>query len=332
MALINNTAEIKIYLPVSTSMVFERPKPFIDVAENEYLKAVTGKDFLAELNDYYEGSIQDNEEWNQALEYAQRAIVYLAWYEGFDVLNVSMKDTGFVRAENENNKSLFNYQEKNLRTAFSKTGFNSLEQLIVYMEENIDEFPTWKASDEYSEQKDYFINTAGRFTEIYNALRASRLVYMNILSDMTLAEDFDISPVIGPTLFTKMKTIIKDGTIDDTGNAAYKALLPYIQKPTAYYTVGRCVINLGANFQEKGLFFSSFEVIDKNAQKEVQDPGKTMELIDTANDAARKYKDALLDYLDANKDDIPEYADWIGDDPDTFDPAYNNVNKKIQRM
>ena len=332
MALINNTAEIKIYLPVSVSMVFERPKPFIDVAENEYLKAVIGKDFLAELNDYYEGSIQDNEFWNQALEYAQRAIVYLAWYEGFDVLNVSMKDTGFVRAENENNKSLFNYQEKNLRTAFSKTGFNSLEQLIVYMEENISEFPTWKASDEYSEQKDYFINTSVRFTEIYNALRASRLVYMNILSDMTLAEDFDISPVIGPPLFAKMKTIIKDGTITETGNAAYLALLPYIQKPTAYYTIGRCVINLGANFQEKGLFFSSFEVIDKNAQKEVQDPAKTLELIDTANDAARKYKDALIDYLDANKDDIPEYADWIGDDPDTFDPAFNNVNKKIQRM
>ena len=35
---------------------------------------------------------------------------------------------------------------------------------------------------------------------------------------------------------------------------------------------------------------------------------------------------------DANKDDLPEYADYIGDDPDTFDPAFDNVNKKIQRM
>jgi hypothetical protein len=200
------------------------------------------------------------------------------------------------------------------------------------MEENISEFPTWAASDEYSEQKDYFINTAVRFTEIYNALRATRLVYMNILSDMTLAEDFDIKPVIGPPLFEKMKTIIKDGTIDDTANAAYKALLPYIQKPTAYYTIGRCVINLGANFQEKGLFFSSFEVIDKNAQKEVQDPEKTLQLKVTANDAARKYKDELIDYLNDNKDDLPEYKDWLPDDPVPYDPAFDNVNKKIQRM
>lgn len=332
MALINNTAEIQVYLPTSVSLDFDRLKPFTIIAENEYLKAVLGADFLSELNDYYEGSIQDDAFMNQALYFSQRAIVYLAYYEGFDVLSVSMKSTGFFRAEDTNNKSLFNYQEKNLRTSFSKVGFNSLEDVIVYMEENIDEFTTWKDSDAYTEQKEYFINTAVRFTQIYRALKASRLVYMNILSDMTLAEDFDISPILGPPLFAKMKTIIKDGTISKAENAAYLALLPYIQKPTAYYTIGRCTINLGANFQEKGLFFSSFEVIDKNAQKEVQDPNKTAELIETAQDAARKYKDQLDDYLDSNKDDLPEYADWIGDDPDTFDPAFDNVNKKIQRM
>lgn len=332
MALINNTAEIQEYLPTSVSMDFDRLKPFTIDAENEYLAKVLGADFLAELNDYYEGSIQDDVYMNKALYFSQRAIVYLAFYIGFDILNVSMKSTGFVRKEDTNNKSLFNYQEKNLRTTLSKIGFNSLEDLIVYMDTNIDEFTTWKDSDEYSEQREYFINTAIRFTQIYRALKACRLVYMNILSDMTLAEDFDIKPIIGPELFTKMKTLIIDDSIDEVANAAYKSLLPYIQNPTAYYTIGRCTINLGANFQEKGLFFSSFEVIDKNAQKEIQDPNKTMELVNTANDAARQYKDQLIDYLDANKDDLPEYADYIGDDPDTFDPAFDNEDKKIQRM
>lgn len=330
--IVRNNAEIRKFLPASVSITFTRIEPFIEVAENKYLKEILEFEFLAELNNYYEGSAQETTEMDTVLKYAQRAVIYLAFYEGFDVLNVSIKDTGFFRKEDESNKSLFNYQERNLRDYFSKTGYNALEDILEYMEKNLSKFQTWANSEAYQNQRQHLINTAKDFTKIYRPLKNSRLVFLNMLSDLKAAEDFDIKQILGTELFEKLKDLVLDKDIEEPAFVEYKKLLPYVQDPLAYFTVVRAVKSLGANFTDKGLYFASFENTDKNFKRESQDVDKTLALIDGATSTAQQYVNVLEDYLNTNKTALPEYADYIGNDTEEFDPSFDNTDKKIVRM
>lgn len=97
--IVRSNEDIRKFLPASVSITFERIEPFIEVAENKYLKEIVGFDFLIELNNYYDSSAQSNNDMTAVLKFAQRAVTYLAFFEGFDVLNVAIKDTGFFRKE-----------------------------------------------------------------------------------------------------------------------------------------------------------------------------------------------------------------------------------------
>ena len=319
-------------LPTSINIEYNRIKPFLKVAENKYLKEILGLTFLAKLNAFNGSSAQNNSYMTDVLELAQQAETYLAFYEGFDVLNVSIKDSGFFRIEDDKRKSLFNYQERNLREYFSSTGYNTLDDILEYMEENISEFGDWRESAAYTNQHLYIINSAKRFTEIYSKLYNSRLVFLNLLSDLKVSEDFDIKPVIGTDLFEKLKELIIDNDIEKITYLEYKKLLPYVQNPLAYFTIARASKNIGANFNDKGLFFASYTNTDKNFKIETQDSDKIKMLVESAENNARQYIDALETYLKANILKIPEYADFIGDDTDDFDPAFDNTDKKIIRM
>jgi len=329
--ILTKASEIQNFLPTSVSISFDRLEPFFEVAENKYLKELFGLDFLDELNAYYAASTQSSKEMTKVLKLAQRVVTYLAFFEGFDVLNVSIKDSGIFRVEDENNKSLFNYQEKNLRDYFSKTGYNTIEDILEYMEANLTKFATWANSGAYQDQREHLINTAKEFTKIYRPLKNSRLVFLNILSDLQAAEDFDIKPILGEDLFEKLKDLVLDKDIEKPEFLEYKKLLPYVNKPLVYYTAVRCVKSLGANFTDKGLFFASFENTDKNFKRETQSTDKTLALIDGATENARMYREQLEEYLVTNKLKLPEYSDFIGDDEPTFDPTFDNTDKKIVR-
>jgi len=329
--LIKSNADIRTYIPVSISANIDKVVPFIEVAENKYLKKIFGLTFLEELNEYNDQFKKDDEHLDYVLNLAKRAESFLAYYEGFDLLNTKINDTGFHRVENENDKSLFGYQERQIKNYFNETGLNALEDLLEYLEAHIDEtsFENWADSDEYQEQRQYLINSAKEFTKIYKPLKNSRLVYSNMLSDLKQAEDFDIKPLLGTDLFDKVKELVLDGDIDDAENIAYKNLLPYVINPLAYYTVARCIKSIGANFTDSGLLFNSYSASGYANKGEQADPDKTIALVNGALETARKYADILQVYMVENRTDLPEYDEFLGDDDETFDPSFDNTDRKI---
>jgi hypothetical protein len=332
--LILTADDIRTYIPVSVSATIIKVEPFIEIAENKYLKKIFGLDFLTKLNTYNTSSSQDDDNMNYVLNLAKRAECFLAYYEGFDLINTKINDSGFHRVEDQNDKSLFAYQERQLKSYFYETGLNTLEDLLEYLETHIDEvvFNDWADSDEYQEQKQYLINSAKEFTKVYKPLKNSRLVYLNLLSDLKQAEDFDIKPVLGDDLFEKLKELVLDGDIDDLENIAYKNLLPHVIAPLAYYTVARCIKSIGANFTESGLLFNTYSASGYLNKSESQDADKTLALINGATDTARKYKDILEAYMVQHRDDLPEYDEFIGDEDEAYDPSFDNTDKKIIRM
>jgi hypothetical protein len=333
MALLKNTNEIYTFLPASVSADYERLKPYLDVADEKYLVKLFGNAFWDEIVAENNNPQENNAKLDKVIEMAKRAEIHLAYWEGFDVLNAQINDSGFHRVEDDQTKSLFNYQERGLRNTFKNTGYNTLDVILEYLEDNIDEaiFETWKNSDTCSLHRKYFINSAKEFSEIY-AIGKSRLVFLNLVPYMKFVEDKEIKSIIGDGLFDKMKTLIADGTIKDSANAAYQNLLPHIRNVVAPYTIFYALGKLGMRFSDRGAMFSDIMVAGDNIEKQQYDDNRAKEVKEYVSDQIAFYVAELSKHLMNNKDNLPEYADFIGDDYEEFDPSFDNSDKKIHRM
>ena len=333
MALLKNTSEIQSFLPSSVTADYDRIKPFLDVADDKFLKKLFGNAFWDEIVSENEDPQADNEELDRVIEMSKRAEIHLAYWKGFDVLNAQINDSGFHRVEDEQTKSLFNYQERSLKDYFKNTGHDTLDVILEYLEDNIDEtiFSTWKDSDACTLHRKYFINSAKEFSEIYD-IDKSRLVFLNLVPYMKSVEDKEIAGITGDALVDKLKTLIKDGTLSDTGNEVYAKLLPYIQNVSAHYTILYALGRMGLQFTDKGSFFSEFMVAGGNIEKEGYDRNRVAEIKEHVSDRIAFYVAKLTDYLMNNREELPEYDEFLGDDYEPYDPMFDNSDKKIHRM
>jgi hypothetical protein len=139
-------------------------------------------------------------------------LIHLTYWSGFQVLNATISDGGFKRTENEKVKSLFKYQEVELKEYFKTTGFNGLDEILFYLEMEIKKsegetvnFNSFVDSDAWTILKSFFIPDTNTFNAIV-FINHSRLTFLRLKSPMQLVEDLDIKPLLGDA---KAKTIHK---------------------------------------------------------------------------------------------------------------------------
>jgi hypothetical protein len=151
---INTIAEIQEFIAIGKDTEFNRLKPHLMSAESSFIKPILGATLLQSLQSAYtklnqEPSAQEEpSEEAMALLVAQgqviwsvkKALVFLAYWSGFQVLNATISDSGFKRSESATIKNLFKYQEDDLRNYFKVNGFDALDQVLETLEENITHF------------------------------------------------------------------------------------------------------------------------------------------------------------------------------------------------
>ena len=237
--------EIRQYITVNSSISFDSISPYIEYAETTYIKAILGSDQYLELCAYYEDPLAwpDNpadpktheDDLEKLLSLVQRSLINLAYHDGFSMLSVNIGDSGAYRKETENQKALFQYQEENLKTSFRTQGFNGLDAILEFLEDNIEKFPVFAASDTYTVFKSKFIKTTPEFDEIVN-IRNSRLVFLHLQRYIDQVNDFEIKPVIGAEFFEELITAMT--SVEDLTDSQ-KAVIAFIQKIQAYLSVSK---------------------------------------------------------------------------------------------
>lgn len=316
--------EIKKYISVNVSTNYNTIKPYIEVAEREYIKRLLGDDQYEELTDYYYDHALPEERLDTLLEHVQRALINLAYYRGFPLLNVKMSDQGAYRNETEKQKSLFKYQESALWKMFKQDGFNGLDAILEYLEDNIDLFPEFQTSPNYTIFKSNFINTTKTFDDIYS-IGGSRLVFLKLRRFMNIIEDSKIIALIGRAFFDELKTQIKEITLTIVNAKAVE----FIQKAVAFYSIAQGLVELGINITDNGLVFETREGGDFDYNKDTSVTGDELSnLIASARKNGEMYLGYLKDHLHENIDDYPTYRD--SDQYDETNTAHirDNSNKK----
>ncbi|NQU51639.1 MAG: hypothetical protein HQ522_03775 [Bacteroidetes bacterium] len=254
--LFKTIAEIKTFLPIGVGNDFNRLKPHIANAENKYIKSLLGDVMYDELEEFYDAlpiaePTEVQEAMQSLLEKVQHSLIHLAYFVGYDFLNISATDAGFQRLETEHKKGLYKYQEDNLKQYFSDAGFNSLDTILVFIENNIQHFSEFKATANWTEIKESFLPTVSIVEKIPFNLFGSRLTFLNLKPHISFVEDTTIKFVLGDTIYQEIKT----GMIADQVPAKITAILPYIRKPLIYLASALLMEETGATLGNNGLYF-----------------------------------------------------------------------------
>jgi hypothetical protein len=173
-------------LPTSVTTDREKLWPFIEQAERKYIKPLLEADLYDDLqkfcNDngsWQSGSGEDATKTTELVRLIRIAELNLAFYIGFDVLNVILSASGFQRQESENFKGLYKYQEENLRKYFETTGYNGLDDMLKYIEDYIEYFPEWEESSIFAARKTAIIKDAETFDSIC-FINKSRITFLRL--------------------------------------------------------------------------------------------------------------------------------------------------------
>lgn len=307
--------EVRKYISVNTSKNFDSLIPYIETAEAKYIKQILGNDQYLELCAYY----ADPEAWamiehvpktsttymEKLLPLVQKALINLAFLNGFAILSVNLGDSGAFRKETESQKPLYQYQEENLKDSFRSEGFNTLDTILELLENNIENFPIFSGSDTYTVFKSKFIPTTSVFNEYYN-ISGSRLVFLHLQKYIDLVNDFNIIPVIGRDFFDEL---ISAMTSAGEPTEKQNSVIRFIQKIQAFLSVYRGITTLGMNITHNGAYFLSDGTNSSNHKK--KDPVSLTDLrMDQkmADENGQAYIEYLKDYLHSNIEDFPTYA------------------------
>jgi hypothetical protein len=200
--LFTTVSEIKTFLPIGAGNDFNRLKPHIENAENKYIKPLLDTGMYDELQEFYDAEYPATPTDAEAatktlLEKVQHALIHLAYFVGYDFLNVSVSDAGFNRTESTTMKGLYKYQEDNIKKYFSDAGFNGLDDVLVFLEQNIEYFGEFKLSTNYTSLKESFLPTVKVVEEIPFNLHNSRLLFLALKPGVAYVEDTDIPKTLG---------------------------------------------------------------------------------------------------------------------------------------
>jgi hypothetical protein len=337
--LLENIDDVKQVISISDATTFDRLFGHIVNAEQKYIFPIIGNELYGAIATFYNNpdsqllkrsdmnpdfnsdfyiKVEDKDvAFARVLYLLQQTIIHLAFYEGFDLLNAYVSDSGFKRQEGDNFKSLFKYQEDNIRKYYRENGLNGLDRVLNFLEINIEHFPEY--NELYLKSKGKIIPNARVFNDVYN-IHGSHIIYLRLVQSMKTVEELELAPVIGGEA---MKTIYTELQKPEPADKVVK-ILPYLRNVVAWYSVSMLVEESGADITDKGLFFEGLKGgISMNDVKMPTPDGVVKMLIARNKNIALNYMQILKRYLSENSSD---WDDW--ENPRTIFVHRNNNGKK----
>ncbi|MGQ1890642.1 DUF6712 family protein [Thermophagus sp. OGC60D27] len=296
--IVTNIDQVREVIPINARVEFSTLRPYLILAEEKFLQPVLGELFYKRLDD-----LEDpNEKEAVVVKKCIYAVANYAMWHGFDMLNVTFDDSGFLRSDKDS--GLYRYQEENLKSRFKNDAFDHLDGLIEYLQNNISDFSEFKESEFYIETSDSFFKTTSEFNKIYN-INNSRLVFLQISRFFDRVIDFEIIPTTGQALFNKIKEEIKKDNPDEN----ILKLVPYIKKTLAFLSVAYGLNELGLKLTEKGMFFETEESgSDSNIKTTMASNELKEQIFNRVKNTGNSYKAMLFEYLRSNSEQYPEFT------------------------
>lgn len=300
--LINNTTELKEYLPASVTLNFNDIRPKLKLVEREIIQRIFSKAIYERITTVGEPTAQD-----AALkDLLSEAVAHLAFLEYLPFGQVQIDSAGIRIASNENMKQAFEWQIDKIATECTRQGWAAIESALELMEELPDGAlkALWISTTTYKVSQTQLLPNLRTF-EKYMNLGHSRVLFNKLASTIADQQEEAILPALGPALFAKMLTYSTE--VD----AAKKLVLMQAHKLASK---ALAFLAAGVGFQDTVLILSDngplvIDGLQSRSSKAVKTaPAELVTSI--ANAALRRGQGALtelLEFCQTNNTVLTEY-------------------------
>lgn len=117
--------ELRQYLPVNASLNFDSLAPALGDAEQKHIRPAIGEESFNALADYYRQCSFDSEENNNLITRLQAAVVRIAFFESFDLLSVTLTDSGLQDLNGDTRA--YRYQADAARDTLGRQAYEYLQ-------------------------------------------------------------------------------------------------------------------------------------------------------------------------------------------------------------
>lgn len=279
------------YIPVSSGLSDEQILPSLCSAFDLFLVPLLGQK-LAEKIIQMQNTADDDPKM-AVVDTCRRAVANLAFWFNYTELNVRITDQGFQRQESDTFKSLYKYQEDELKQRFKNKGFNALDSLLSLLEQNKESFPEYASSPAYTSREQELVRSAAEIDRIYFVNR-SHLIYLRLLPIFRNTMMTVLPGVIGQSLFAKVQASLSGKVPEGFDFESLRLqILPFLVLRSIYD-----LIESTGSLTDRGLYYSSILATSGGTvQTEPVDPEQRAQQLNQINNTAQAYRQQLVAYL-----------------------------------
>lgn len=300
-----NDDDLKLITNVNASFSHSLLIPDIRNIENREIKSVIGNTLYTALNTAYNADPESLSAVQKALlEYIQPAVANLVMWQYASKGTMIIDDKGFSVTSTETTKPASETKIENYKQACMNAGFNAIDDLIEFLEENIGDYPDWASSDAAKEARGLLIPSAKIFQQFVN-IRASRRLYLIVSPVMRRIETENLSSTISSELYAEIKDQLESGTLSPTN----EKLIYNLRSATAHLSWAKSLQEIALTINENGVMLMNNSF---SGTVRALTPAESDRIAVIVNDHLQigiGKLEIVKDYLQENADDYPLYKD-----------------------
>jgi len=204
-AIISTIDQLSKTVKINKSIPFDVMEPFLTTARDIYLVRYLGVEMVEILE-----SEATPERAVKLLKLVQQALGPLAIWLGTAELSVRFSDSGFTVSKSDAATGFVPASDTKIgkvEESLERRGFQYLDAVLEYLENNADLFPEWKESRYYTLRGGNYIITATQFQEIGLVdIDYSRLTFESLRSIMGMIELRFVKELLSDTLDTSLRS------------------------------------------------------------------------------------------------------------------------------
>jgi len=292
--ILNDIESIRAYLPANVSTQFADLAPFLETAEEVFLRPEIGDFLLKEIRK----KLPQVPEIETLKHKSGRVVAFYAFAEAVPFLAVKFGSNGITNVMSETAEPAKKWQIEALQTQMRQNAYNALDTLLQFLEtqEAQGKLKDWNTAAHYVQRQEAFFRTAAQFSQYIN-INGSFLTFRTLYPYLRRAELDFLRPKLGGALFLEVKNNIKHNNIKDK----YKLLFADFRGALANYALYLATLENSIQITENGFFVAHRADLRQN------EPASRERLKTAADNYYQKAQNDLKAVINVMTENIGQY-------------------------
>jgi len=304
--LIDNLSQVLTAASINVSNSIENWFPYIDEAQESFIKPVLGNVLYNQLQDLMaldpvppdDGTTEAN--LFKLIEMIRKPLALYALWLGADEFGVSISSQGIQVIETPTHKTAPQYRVQNLKENWIRRANTSLDLVLKFLDEHTEDYPGYDPQD-----ADLFIRGTLEFNSEVD-IRESRRVFVSLKPIIRSVEKKYIRPTLSAELFDELKVAWKS---DDDLTSSQIALLDLIRPALAHLTMARALLEVSIDILDWGIFDTAGNTFANVSSKQASNKDRISIMAEANQRDGESELKALQQFLDemASEEVYPAY-------------------------